>query len=357
MLRDTVDLLDPRSPTPGSPSPLRVTTGPGRPATAELPPFLDLATACTWLVEHRAELRAELDRAGALYLRGLPVRTAAEFGLVRDVLLTERAQYKEKATPRSTVGDDVFSSTDLPPAQRIRLHNENSYTLTFPGILLFCCLIAPDEGGATPVADCRRVLSGLPAELAERFRRCGWALHRSYGEHISLDWRTAFGTDQQADVERYCDDNRISYVWRGDDLRTVQRRAATIHHPRTGDEVWFNHVAFWNAWSLDPDIRDVLVDELGADGLPFGTTFGDGTPLTAEEVGQLDEAYRAATVRETWRSGDLMIVDNILAAHGREAFRGDRRIVVAMGDPVAVADCRPSVPAAATLATAPERMV
>lgn len=43
------------------------------------------------------------------------------------------------------------------------MHNENSYTLTFPGLLMFACLVAPAEGGATPVADCRRVLAELPS--------------------------------------------------------------------------------------------------------------------------------------------------------------------------------------------------
>ncbi len=337
---DIVDVLD---------APLRASSQPGRPAIVTLPPAAALADACAWLDHHRAELRAELDRFGAVYLRGLPIRSAADFGEVRDTLIDVRAHYKEKATPRSTVGDDVFSSTDLPPAQQIRLHNENSYTLTFPGILLFCCLVAPAEGGATPVADCRQVLAGLPPDLVERFRRAGWALARAYGEHISLDWRAAFGTDRRIDVERYCDENLISYQWQGDDLRTAQRRPATIHHPRTGEEVWFNHFAFWNEQSLDPDIRAVLVEELGADGLPFRTMVGDGTVLTAEEVAQLHAAYEAATVRETWQPGDVMIVDNILAAHGREAFRGDRRIVVAMGEPVAVADCRPSTPPSAQL--------
>ncbi|GAA3074692.1 hypothetical protein [Streptosporangium carneum] len=41
------------------------------------------------------------------------------------------------------------------------------------------------------------------------------------------------------------------------------------------------------------------------------------------------------------------IVDDILAAHGREPFRGERRIVVAMGDPVSARDCDPTVSAEA----------
>ncbi|WP_309248478.1 TauD/TfdA family dioxygenase [Streptomyces sp. MNP-20] len=323
----------------------------GRPALVQAPHTQDVAEAGAWLDSVRAPLRTALDRYGAVYLRGLPITTPQDFAALRNRLLTENAAYREKATPRTAYGDDVFSSTDLPPSQPIRLHNENSYTLTFPGILLFCCLTAPDHGGATPVADCREVLRHLPQELTERFRRQGWALTRTYDENLSLDWRTAFGTESADAVAAYCRRQRIAHSWdEHGSLRTTQRRAAVIRHPRTGDDVWFNHVAFWNAWSLDPDIRDVLTGELGPDRLPFNTSYGDGEPLTEEDIAAIHAAYDEATVWESWRPGDLMVVDNVLAAHGRQAFRGERRILVAMGDPVRLEDCRPTVPALAGLA-------
>jgi hypothetical protein len=144
-------------------------------------------------------------------------------------------------------------------------------------------------------------------------------------------------------IESYCQDNMIGCEWLGDgSLRTRQRRSAIITHPETGERVWFNHVAFWNKWTLDPEIRDVLVDTFGADGMPFGTFLGDGTALTEDEVGALNQAYDQVTMREPWRPGDLLVVDNILCAHGRDAFRGDRKIVVSMGDPIALRDCRPA---------------
>ncbi|MBO3751467.1 TauD/TfdA family dioxygenase [Streptosporangiaceae bacterium NEAU-GS5] len=319
---------------------------PGRPALVHTPAFDALADACAWLAAAKPSLRATLDEYGACMLRGLPVRSPSDFAAVRDALVDGRAAYQEKATPRSRFGDDVFSSTDLPPAHRIRLHNENSYTLTFPGTLIFGCLTAPAEGGATPVADVRKVLARLPGDLADRFRAVGWRLTRNFGEHLGLDWRTSFAAETRQDVERYCAENLIACEWRdGDRLRTTQVRSAIVRHPRTGDEIWFNHVAFWNEWSLDPDIRAVLGDELGPGELPFDTGFGDGERLTEQEIAVLNAAYDDETVRERWRAGDVMIVDNLLAAHGRDPFRGDRRIVVAMGDPVALGDCSPTVAA------------
>lgn len=329
-----------------------VVTQAGHPAMIEISDVDTMAAARSWIEDAHDELRAALDDHGVLFLRGLGVRSPEDFAIVRDAVVSSRAPYKEKATPRSNFGDDVFSSTDLPPAQRIRQHNENSYTTTFPSTLMFACLVAPEQGGATPTADCRQVLRSLPAELADRFRASGWALRRNYNEHLSLPWRTSFGTDSVQEVERYCADNLISCQW-GEEgsLHTTQLRPAIIHHPRTGEAVWFNHVAFWNKYSLDEGIRDVLESEFGVDGLPFATMLGDGTPLTEDEVSALNAAYDEATVRETWQPGDVMVVDNILASHGREAFQGDRKILVAMGDPVDLAACRPTVAPAADLKT------
>ncbi|MEU9125510.1 TauD/TfdA family dioxygenase [Streptomyces sp. NPDC048506] len=324
---------------------------PGKPALATVRGVDDLAGARAWLTAARPGLTAALHTHGAVHLRGLPLTEVGDVAEVRDVLIPEATPYREKATPRSDFGQGVYSSTDLPASQRIHLHNENSYTLTFPGLLLFACLIAPEEGGATPVADCRTVLSLLPAHLVAKVRTAGWLLSRSYSDHISTDWQSAFGSDDRGAVERYCAQNLIAHAWQEEgSLRTGQLRPGIITHPTTGQEVWFNHLVFWNEWSLDEELRETLLDEFGRDGLPFNTAFGDGSPLTQEDLATIQAAYDAATVRERWQPGDLLLVDNILTAHGRDPFHGDRRIAVAMGAPVQLADCRPTVEPSAAFA-------
>ncbi|MBW8800925.1 MAG: TauD/TfdA family dioxygenase [Streptomyces sp.] len=316
----------------------------GTPAITQVAGLTGMTQVRAWLEDVRPQLTAALRKYGAIYLRGLPMATIDDFAQIRDVLISERTPYREKTTPRSRLGDDVFSSTDLPAAQSIRMHNENSYTLTFPGRLLFGCLIAPSQGGATPVADCRKVLDALPDQVVEKIRTAGWRLSRSYSEHISTDWQTAFATDDVDEVARYCADNLIGHQWYDDGtLKTSQIRPGIITHPSSGEEVWFNHLLFWNEWALEEDLREALVDEFGRDGLPFNTEFGDGAALSNEDLQAIQAAYDAATVRETWQPGDVMLVDNILTAHGRDPFRGDRKIVVAMGDPVELSECRPTV--------------
>ncbi len=94
---------------------------------------------------------------------------------------------------------------------------------------------------------------------------------------------------------------------------------------------------------MGPELREYLVEVYGEDGLPFDTRFGNGDAIGADVVQAINEAYEANTVREEWQAGDLLLVDNLRTAHGREPFEGPREVVVAMADAVRVTDCSPTI--------------
>jgi hypothetical protein len=175
--------------------------------------------------------------------------------------------------------------------------------------------------------------------LAARFGRDGWMLTRSYNGEIGATLAEAFGTEDRGAIEGYCGANAIGFGWQPDGgLRTWQRRRAVVDHPVTGKRCFFNQVAFLNEWTIDPEVREYLVEMYGAEGLPFNTGFGSGEPVTEEIVELINAVYEAHTVREPWQVGDLMLVDNIRTAHSREAYEGPREIVVGMAEPVRLSD-------------------
>ncbi len=296
-----------------------------------------------WAADHRHALRAAVAEHGSLLVRGLGLRDAAETGAVfRQLasLMIEREAY----TPRRSYSPGVYSSTKWPPHQPMCMHHELSYRLEFPGLMLFACLVAPTDGGATPVADSPTVLRALPPELIGRFEQVGWLLIRNFNDDIGASVAEAFGTDDRRAVESYCHANAIELEWQPDGaLRTWQRRSAVMCHPLTGQRCWFNQVAFLNQWTMDPEVREYLVDVYGEDGLPFNTRFGNGDPITADIVQSINEVYEANTAREPWQVGDLMLVDNVRTAHARERFQGPREVVVAMADAVNLARCSPTI--------------
>ena len=313
---------------------------PGKPAMLRAEATAD---APGWAGEHREALRAVVAEHGAVVVRGLglrdPAATAAVFRRLATTLMIEREAFAR----RQVYADGVYSSATWPANQPMCMHHELSYRLEVPSLLLFACLSAPTTGGATAVSDSPTVLDGLPKDLTDRFDRDGWLLTRSYNDEIGATLEEAFGTEDRAAVESYCRANQIGFGWQPDgELRTRQRRSAVVRHPRTGERCFFNQIAFLNEWTIDPEVREYLVDMYGADGLPFNTGFGTGEPLTEGIVELINAVYEANTVREPWQAGDLMLVDNIRTAHSREAYQGPREILVGMAEPVRLSDTSPS---------------
>jgi hypothetical protein len=76
-------------------------------------------------------------------------------------------------------------------------------------LLLFSCLVAPEQGDATPFEDVRQVLAQLPADHVDRFQRHGGCCAAIAPQHLSLNWRTAFAADPRPEVLAYCTANRI----------------------------------------------------------------------------------------------------------------------------------------------------
>jgi alpha-ketoglutarate-dependent taurine dioxygenase len=312
-------------------SPLNVDLRPGKLPLLQVEVRDD---AARWAAEQRNALRTLVDGHGSLLVRGLGLRDASETEAVfRQLgnLMTEM----EAFAPRRRYAEGVYSASKWPPNQPMCVHHELSYRLEPPGLMLFACLVAATDGGATPMADSPSVLQALPAGLVERFERVGWLLIRNYNDDVGASIAESFGTDDRQAVETYCRANEIEFEWQsGGGLRTWQRRGAIVRHPRTGQRCWFNQAAFLNQWTMDPEVREYLVEVYGEDGLPFNTRFGNGDPIDAGIVQMINEAYEANTVREPWQAGDLLLVDNVRTAHGREAFEGPREVLVAMTDAV-----------------------
>ncbi|MFH7599305.1 TauD/TfdA family dioxygenase [Streptomyces racemochromogenes] len=304
---------------------------PGRPAviTADAD-----GAPLSWAAAHRATVRGVLDECGAVVVRGLDPRTPEAVAAIAAALGIEAMAEREAFAPRRVLAPGALSSSEWPSDEPMCMHHEVSYAAEVPSVALFGCLTAPASGGATAVADSQEVLRALPAELVERFARDGWQLTRTYRE-VGVSWTEAFGTEDPAEVAAYCDREGIAHEWLPDAaLRTRQRRSAVTDHPGNGRPVWFNQIAFLNELTLDPMVREYLTDVYGPDSLPFNTAYGDGTPIPPEVIETLNRAYQDATHREPWRTGDVLIVDNLRMAHSREPYEGDREIVVVLGDPV-----------------------
>jgi hypothetical protein len=197
-------------------------------------------------------------------------------------------------------------------------------------IIMFWCDQPAATGGETPLADSRKVLDRLPAAIRDRFT----ALGVRYVRHVRglRQIERVFGTARRAGIADYCARHDYAVTFDGAErIRTERAAPAIVDHPVTGEPVWFNHVETYHLSSLPLAVvkRNLSLED---DVLPLEVSYGDGSPIDNETARRVRLALRAETVTFPWRRGDVLLLDNMLTAHGRRPFTGDRRVLVAMGN-------------------------
>ncbi len=283
--------------------------------------------------DSRALVRRQLRTHGAVLLRGFDVGGVDGFDGVVRAVSGAPLTYAERSSPRSTIKGQVYTSTDYPQAEEIFLHNENSYQATWPRTLFFYCVQPSETLGATPLADTRAVYRAIDPAVREEFAARGWMVVRNFIDGVGVPWQQAFNTFDRTEVGAYCARNGMIAEWVGSTLRTRARRDAVHQHPLTGETVWFNHLTFFHVTTLGAEMCEGLREMFDEQDLPTNTYYGDGAPIPDEVVEHLRECYRRHRTRFDWQTDDVLVVDNLLAAHGREPFTGPRRIAVAMAEP------------------------
>jgi hypothetical protein len=284
-------------------------------------------------VEHDPRFAQHLETAGAVLFRGFRVGGVVGFEHALQAMAGDLVVEHERSSPRTQVAGNVYTSTDHPPDQEIFVHNEMSYSDSWPMRLGFLCVRAPFRGGETPLCDTRRVLERVPAEIVRAFEQRGVMYVRNFSDHFGLPWQLSFGTEDPDAVTAYCDAHGITAEWQAGRLRTTRIGPAIVRHPISGEDVWFNHLVFFHLSTLGQGIREALVADLGEDALPTDARYGDGSPIEPAVLDTLRTAYRSATVSFTWEAGDVLVIDNMLVAHGRRPFEGPREVLVTMAAP------------------------
>src|ERR1019366_4679059 len=235
-----------------------------------------------WLAAHAELWRGYLIEHGAVLLRGFGVRPPADLHLATQAVFTER--YSTTEHPRQVLGDSVVTPVDYPSELELFWHNEDSFNRQWPSTIAFACARPADSGGETTIVDGAAVLAALDGPEWERFQDEGVRYVRRFIPGLGLEWQGVVRADPALP---YC---------------------------------------------LEPSARRRLVAEFG-DELPRNCTYGDGSPIADDTVAALIGVSRKLEFRVDWQVGDLALLNNARVAHGRRPYRGDRNIMVALGDP------------------------
>jgi alpha-ketoglutarate-dependent taurine dioxygenase len=247
--------------------------------------------------------------------------------------VTLPVEYLYRSTPRTSVGKNIYTATEYPKAYAIPVHCENAYQRTWPMKLFFYCKQPAQRGGETPLADISAVTRQLRVDVKETFVRKQISYVRNLGSSIDLSWQTVFQTESKAEVEKYCRENDIGFLWKKDGtLRTSQTCPAMATHPSSGELLWFNQAHLFHISSLDESTREAMLDIFAVEDLPRNSYYGDGSTISDEHLDHIRATFDSCTMSFKWQRNDLLMVDNMQVAHGRTPFVGDRTVLVMMGE-------------------------
>ena len=290
-----------------------------------------LDEACAWVTGAAPELSRLAGEHGAVLVRGLPLTKPEEFDAAVSALGYPNFSYANSLSNAYRINHTprVFSANEAPSDVTIFLHHEMAQTPFYPSKLIFFCQVAAGQGGATPVcrsdilwerlkaehgmfaADCEtkglRYTNVMPGEADTES-----GMGRSWQSTLSVDSRKA------AEVRLA----KLGYTWEwqaNGDLSVTTPVLPAVRRLTNGRSSFFNQlIAAFKGW------KDTRNDPSGA------IRFGDGSPLTPVDVAAASAIADELTFDIPWQPGDIALVDNFVAMHGRRTFKGTRKVLASL---------------------------
>jgi|TARA_B100000586_G_scaffold57968_1_gene39722 hypothetical protein len=290
-----------------------------------------LSEGCEWASGVAGELPKVAFEHGAVLVRGLPITSPEDFDAIVRAFNFPNFSYADSLSNayRINYTPRVFSANEAPSDITIFLHHEMAQTPIYPSKLFFFCQTAAAEGGATPI--CRsdvlwkRLCEQRP-DFAEACRARGlkysnvMPAEADKSSGMGRSWQSTFSVDTRKDAEARL--VKLSYSWEwqpNGDLRVTTPVLPAVRDLGDGRASFFNQlIAAFNGW------KDTRNDPARA------ITFGDGTPLDSGDVAAASAIADEVTFDIRWEAGDLALVDNYVAMHGRRNFKGTRRVLASL---------------------------
>ncbi len=285
-----------------------------------------------WAMNNREFFETNLRQHGAILFKDFNINSVSEFEQVAGAIAPSLfGEYGD--LPRECVSKKVYGSTPYPADKAILFHNESSHLHRWPQKIFFLCLKAAKSGGETPVVDCRKIYQMLNPQFREKLEEKQLMYVRNYIENLDVSWHDFFHTNNKSEVESYCKNARIEFEWlENNRLKTSKVRPAIATHPQTEEKIFFNQIQLHHISYLDASVRQSLLSAFGEERLPRNVYYGDGSPIEDSVIEEIGAIYQEAAISFPWQPGNMIMLDNMLIAHSRNPYIGERKIVVAMGE-------------------------
>lgn len=282
--------------------------------------------AIQFVQDNLTALEEKLADSGALLFRGFPIEAAETFDAFSAGFGYPNFTYQESLSNavRINFTERVFTANEAPKDVEIYLHHEMAQTPISPSKLFFFCVSAADEGGATPLCRSDKLFEKLREvnpTLADDFAEKGL----KYTTYMPADndatsgqgrsWKSTLSVETLEEAEAKLADLGYSWEWLEDgSLKAITPVLPAVLSLDNGVEVFYNQlIAAYMGWK---GVRENPSRAI---------TFGDGSAIPAEGLEQVVALADEFTFDLAWQDGDVALVDNYMAMHGRRPFTGDRK--------------------------------
>ena len=290
-----------------------------------------LDTVADWIAEHRGELLRQAAEHVAILFRGFPLSSAEDFDQFVAAFGLTNFPYEQSLSNAVRVNrtSRVFTANEAPASATIFLHHEMAQTPVYPSRLFFFCEQPAASGGATPI--CRsdvlweRLVAARP-DFAQDCESKGLRYTNVMpAENDALSgmgrsWRSTLCAQSLEQAEQRLKSLGYSWEWLADgSLRATTPVLPAVRTLAHGRQSFFNQlIAATQGWKDDRNEPAKAI------------TFGDGTPLDREAVDVATELAEQLSFDIPWQKGDVALVDNLVAMHGRRTFTGTRKVLASL---------------------------
>jgi len=268
---------------------------------------------------------------GAIIFRGLPLETPLDVSNLIDMIAPrlgwEPQTIAGGGTHRSLEAPNVQTSSNEPPSCAMEPHMDKAHQSDFPETIFFAMMVELPlgAGGETIVTNMRAVTSDLRERgIIECFEKKGgvlyektfWSAENSDVQMKGFTWQSAFCAEDKASVESKLSISGAKWNWLDDGiLRVSNIEPVCKPHRLSGEALWFNGVHTNNS-SYYLHAKHIETSR----GVPMDTYFGNHEAIPAELMAEIRGCFWRHSVPLRLRTRDLLVVDNMIAAHGRMSW-------------------------------------
>jgi hypothetical protein len=374
-----VRLLDPterRVPTSEIETPLVIA-----PRQSSAPQFLE-----HFLSSHSVQLIEDIAKHGAILLRGFKIDSATEFERqvlsirsmqgFSDIMLMERGRIRLNGTqhvihPNAlyTIGGKLNFGA---------FHSENYYLPDVPRYISFFCIKPSSLGGETGLLNTAKLFEDLPIDVRQKLEERSYVVNQTPIATIA----ERYGISEQ-DCERFCVSAGLPITSSERTKHMVICKPSVVRHPLTGERSlmidtnelldtlwpllleiylpdyggwrWLIHRLYWtHEWvprfagrvrmyrrrlhrRVSLAVRGNFPKRVKADAvLPSAELLLPRvkSAFTVEDLKLVALGMRRRFSSFLWKSGDILIIDNLKMAHAGLPGRGERKLPFLLCNPV-----------------------